>query len=399
MVRTEPEWTDVAARAEDLAGDIVEWRRHLHAHPELAFEEHETAAFVVERLQSVGCYEIHEAVAGTGVVADLPGRTGAPMVALRADMDALPINENPARPFRSVHPGRMHACGHDGHIAMLLGAAMLLPTLVSPASAGVRLLFQPSEETVGADGRSGAQRMVDEGALDGVRSVHALHLDPTIPVGAARLSSGYATAHVDTFHAVIKGAGGHGARPDATIDPIWMLGPVLGAIQSIVSRRVSPLDPAVLSVCRLEAGSALNAIPSEVVVEGTIRSFRPEVRAVLRDELERALALTRPLGGDFELRVETENPGVCNDAGACEELAQAARSLWSEFSFLGGPYGMLGEDFSFMAQRVPAAIAMIGCQPLGRAAELHSPDFDIDERALPIGAALLAATARIAGLS
>lgn len=399
MVHAETERTDVVARAEDLAGDIVGWRRHLHAHPELAFEEHETAAFVAERLRAVGRYEVREAVAGTGVVADLPGRPGAPMVALRADMDALPINENPTRSVRSAHPGRMHACGHDGHMAMLLGAATLLPTLVSPRSAGIRLLFQPSEETVGDDGRSGAQRMVDEGLLDGVRSVHALHLDPTIPVGTARLSSGYTMANVDTFHAVIKGAGGHGARPDATVDPIWMLGPVLGAIQSIVSRRVPPLDPAVLSVCRLEAGSAPNAIPSEVVMEGTIRSFRPEVRAVLREELERAFELSRPLGGDFELRVDMENPAVCNDAGACDELARALMSLWPQFSLLDGPYGTLGEDFAFMAQRVPAAIAMIGCQPPGGPTELHSPDFDIDERALPIGAALLAETARVASLS
>ena len=369
------------------------WRRHLHTHPELAFEERETAAFVADQLHRLGRYDIHEGVAGTGIMADLAGRPGAPLVALRADMDALPIEESQSHELRSVHPGRMHACGHDGHVAMLLGAAALLAEVTGPQDAGVRLLFQPSEETVGPDGRSGAQRMLDEGVLDGVGSVHAIHLDPSMPVGTARLSSGSAMAGVDTFRGVIKGTGGHGGRPEASVDPIWMLGPVLGVLQSIVSRRVPPLETAVLSVCRLAAGSAANAIPPEVLVEGTIRSFRPEVRNALRVELERAFALTRPLGGDYDLDVRSENPPVLNDPGACAEMAGALMALWPTFTLHDGPYGTLGEDFAFMAERVPAALAMLGCAPPSGPTELHSPDFAIDEGALPLGAAWLAETA------
>jgi amidohydrolase len=377
-----------------LARDVVAWRRHLHAHPELAFEELETAAYAAERLRSFGPYVVREGVAGTGVVADLPGPAGAPVIALRADMDALSVHETADVSFRSRVPGRMHACGHDGHVAMLLGAAAQLAR--SELRVGVRLLFQPSEETVGPDGRSGAQAMIGEGALDAVHSAFALHLEPSLPTGTIRLTTGPAMACLEVFRGTVRGAGGHGARPERTTDPVWMLAPILTALESIVSRRVSALDAAVLSIGRIAGGTTPNVIPSEIEIEGTLRTFTTEVRDLLRRELESALSISRTLGGDFDLEVRAENPVLDNDPAACAVVTEAIARLWPDMKVLAGPYGLLSEDFGFIAQEVPAALAMIGCAPPTGPVELHSPDFDLDERALMHGVELLSAIVRVA---
>ena len=398
-----PDGSTAVARAHRAAtralvpdDQIVQWRQHLHARPELGFEEHETAAFVADTLRALDAFTVREGMGGTGVVADLPGPAGAPIVALRADMDALPIQETADVPFRSQRPGRMHACGHDGHVAMLLGAASALARQAGGPRVGVRLLFQPCEETVGADGRTGAERMVAEGALDGVQRAFALHVDPSLPLGALRLASGPVMACVETFDGTIHGAGGHGARPERSADPVRVLGLTLAALHSIVSRRVSPLDSAVVSVGRVDAGTSANVIPEHVAIQGTLRSFAPEVRDVLRSEVERAFSLAVPLGGSFTLDIRSENPALVNDAGACGTVARAARSLSRDVTIVDGPYGMLGEDFAFIARRVPAAMTMLGCAP-SRASELHAPDFDLDERVLPLGAALLFEIVRVAG--
>jgi amidohydrolase len=377
-------------------GRVVRWRRELHARPELGFDEHETAAFVVERLGSLGGFTVRAGVAGTGVVADLPGPRGAPVLALRADMDALPIQETTEVPFRSQVPGRMHACGHDGHVAMLLGAAAVLAGAEARPASGVRLLFQPCEESVGDDGRSGAERMVAEGALDGVASAFALHLEPSLPLGTVRLASGPVMASVDTFSGSILGAGGHGARPERTVDPVSMLTSVLSALNSIVSRRVPPFEQAVVSVGRLSAGTSANVIPARVDVDGTLRSFTPDVRDLLRTEVERAFSVARALGGDYSLEVRAENPPLVNDPGAVALLRRAVGGLWPEAPIIDEPYGMLSEDFAFVAQVVPAAMAMLGCAP-SRPRELHSPDFDIDERVLGRGVDLLCEAVRLGG--
>lgn len=383
-------WTECVPRSLTSSPDepVIRWRRHFHAHPELGFEEHDTAAFVVDQLRELRALTVHEGVAGTGVVADLPGRPGAPVIALRADMDALPIDETTDLPFRSRAPGRMHACGHDGHIAMLLGAAFALATDGSNRGIGVRFLFQPCEETVGLDGRTGAQRMIDEGALEGVSSAFALHLEPSLPVGSLRLASGPVMACTEAFRGRIRGSGGHGARPERSADPVRMLAVTLMALHSIVSRRVSPLDSAVVSVCRITAGSAANVLPGIVDLEGTLRSLTPETRDLLRVEVEQAFSAVSALGGSYSLDIRPENPSLVNDAGACRTVAEAARALWTDVTIVEGPYGMLGEDFAFVAQRVPAAMAMLGCARAVRR-ELHTADFDLDERALLLGVALL----------
>lgn len=386
----------VHSAAQALQEEMRAWRRHLHARPELAFEEHETSDFIAAELERLGILQVRRGVGGTGVVADL--RSGAgPTVALRADMDALPIEESNSFAFRSRRPGRMHACGHDAHMAMLLGAAGIIQEMFAAGSlaGGVRLIFQPAEEAADAHGRTGAARMLEEGVLEGVDLALALHVNPAEPTGVVQLADGYAMASVDTFEGVIVGRGGHGGYPEQAIDPIWLLAPVLLALHGIVSRRVSPLDTAVVTVGKVMGGSATNVIPDEVVLEGTMRAYDPQTRALLESEVGRAFSLVHSLGGDYRLRVRHESPALRNApevnrlfVGALSALQPPVRVQWA-------PFGMGGEDFAFMAAAVPAAMAFLGCCPADRAPSgLHRPDFDLDERCLPIGAALLAESVR-----
>lgn len=386
----------VYGAAQALQEELRAWRRHLHARPELAFEEHETSAFVAAELQRLGFLQVRRGVGGTGVVADLRHGAG-PTIALRADMDALPIDERNRFAFRSQTPGRMHACGHDAHTAMLLGAAGILQPLFAQGSlaGGVRLIFQPAEEAADAQGRTGAARMLEEGVLEGVDLAMALHVHPHAPTGVVQLADGYAMASVDTFEAVIVGRGGHGGYPEQSVDPIWLLAPVLVALHGIVSRRVSPLETAVVTVGKVTGGRATNVIPDEVTLEGTMRAYEPRTRALLEAEVERALSLVRSLGGDYRLRVRHESPALRNDPEVNRLFVQALSALGGPTRVQWAPFGMGGEDFAFIAGAVPAAMAFLGCSPPDRTPSgLHTPDFDLDERCLPIGAALLAESVR-----
>ncbi|MEX6428760.1 MAG: M20 metallopeptidase family protein [Ferrimicrobium sp.] len=378
-------------RSAELVPQLIEWRRYLHTIPELAFEEYETAAFIVARLSEMGGFVIREQVGGTGVVADL--QVGqAPKILLRADMDALPVTEVNEENWASRNLGLMHACGHDAHMAMLLGAARLLSELVNEGydDLNVRLLFQPAEEAAGPDGVSGALRTIEDGALADVDASLAMHVEPAHELGVVRLGSGYVMASVDTFTGVIRGVGGHAARPEETVDPFWLLTPVLSAIQGIVGRRISPLESAVVSLCHVMGGDIGNVIPSDVMLEGTMRSFRPEVRERLYQELEAAFDLARDLGGEVDLDIRAESPPLYNDEGVRAKLLTAIASLELGDQILDGPYGLMGEDFAEFAARVPSAMVMLGCAPEVGAASLHSPTFGIDERVLERGAALLA---------
>ena len=276
-------------QANAIADQIVAWRREFHAHPELGFQEQRTAARVAEVLASLG-WQVRRGVGRTGVVADLGQRF--PRIALRADMDALPLQETNPVPYASQVPGVMHACGHDAHTAILLSVAEMLTQTNFPGS--IRLLFQPSEEVSDAEGVSGAPRMIQDGALDGVDAVLALHMDAYTATGNIRIESGPASGGVDSFRGRVIGHGGHGARPHQAVDPIYISAYVILALNGIVSRRIDPFDPAVISLGSLHGGQADNVIPDDVEITGTIRFLEPQVQEQLHAEIRRAFETAVP---------------------------------------------------------------------------------------------------------
>jgi amidohydrolase len=372
-----------------LQDTMVALRRRIHQHPELGFEEVETSRLVAETLASMGV-EVETGVAKTGVVAHL-GEAG-PIVALRADMDALPISEANLVPYASQVPGVMHACGHDAHTAMLLGAALLLSK--SNVSGRVRFLFQPCEEGTDAEGKSGAMRMVDEGAMRGVEAVIALHVDSRVDTGQVKVAEGPICAAADSFAATVLGSGCHGAFPHLGVDPVFISAQVITAIQGIVSRRLDPTEAAVVTVGCIHGGTTSNVIPAEVRLEGTIRSLSEDVRRQLWDELRRCFELARTLGGDFRLDIQGGFPVLTNDGEVVNLIRGVAAECLGEENVLPEKAEMGAEDFALLAEQAPGAMFSLGVKRVGSEQELqlHSPQFDIDEAALPIGAAILAGT-------
>ncbi len=378
------------AEAQAIKEQMVEWRRTIHQWPELGFDVHRTAALVTDTLAGLGI-EARSGVGKSGVVAYLGDGRG-PVIGVRADMDALPIQEENAVPYASQVPGKMHACGHDSHTAMLLGVATLLSQRNFPGQ--VRLLFQPSEEGGYDNGVSGAPRMISDGALDGVDAVIALHVHGTVETGTIMVDEGVVGAAVDTFRADILGRGGHGAYPHETLDPIWLTSQVLNALYAIPSRRISPLQPSVVTVGVVRGGTADNVIPNSVRLEGTLRSFDGGVREQLVQDVERAFQIVRAFGGDCDLRLERGYPPLVNAPAAAGWLRTVAGDLLGEASVRSGNVSMGAEDFAYMAQRAPGAMFGLGVKAPGAEPRyLHTPTFDLDEDALPIGAAILAETA------
>ena len=376
--------------ARSIAHRITAIRREIHKHPELGFEEARTAALVAEALGGLGA-RVRTQVGKTGIVADLGPETG-PIVALRADMDALPLQEETGADYASVEPGKMHACGHDAHVACLIGAAMILARL--PLERTVRFLFQPCEEREDAEGFGGAQRMIEAGALDGVTALLALHVNGSLETGRIGVESGFVTSAVDTFHARFLGLGGHGAHPDQAIDPIWITSQVLSALYAIPSRRIDPLARCALSIGRVRAGDAPNIIPATVQIEGTVRSFEPGVRARLIAEIERCCGIARTLGGDYELELVRGCPPICNDLRLTTLVAEVVTGLLGGEAVKGSMMSMASDDFAYMTTHIPGMMFHLGVRPPGeRPRRVHSPDFNLDEAALPIGAAVLAGSA------
>jgi len=375
-------------RAREIEEQLVTWRRDFHMHPELGFQEVRTAARVAEVLESLG-YRVRSGVGRTGVVAERG--QGSPIVGIRADMDALPIQEENDVPYASQVPGVMHACGHDAHTAIGLGVATLLAQEQFPGT--VRLLFQPAEEIEDEEGMSGAPRMIEDGAMEGVDVVLALHTDSDNPAGDISLEIGPSAAGVDTLYATIVGRGGHGAYPHKVVDPIYIAGHVILALHAIVSRRLDPCELGVLSIGSIHGGQADNVIPERVEISGTIRFVKPEVRERIHAEVERALGVARALGGDYELRIETGYPPMVNDAGVVDLLRQVATDLLGTEHISPPQPGMGSEDFAFFSNLAPGAMFSLGCQIEGDVREAHSPRFDVDERCLPVGAAVLAEAA------
>jgi amidohydrolase len=360
---------------EDVAADAVAWRRHLHAHPELSFHEHETARFVRERLGSLDGLELEQPTP-TSVVARLRAERPGPTLALRADMDALPIQEESGVEFASTVAGVMHACGHDGHTAMLLAVARLLAARRSELSGEIRFLFQHAEEVP----PGGAAELVAAGVLDGVDAVLGAHLISTLDVGKVVALEGPRSAAADTFSVRIHGRGGHAAFPHLTVDPVAISAQAISSLQHIASRTTSPLDNIVVSVTRIAGGTADNIIPEVVELGGTVRTYREEVRRSTREAMERILdGVTAAHGATAELDYRDGYAPVVNDA----RLAALVREEAGERAVEMEPL-MAGEDFSAYLRAAPGCFFLVGAGGEG-AFPHHHPRFTIDESALPVG--------------
>ncbi|HEX8992526.1 MAG TPA: M20 family metallopeptidase [Anaerolineales bacterium] len=369
--------------------ELIEWRRDFHMHPELGFRELRTSARVADELERLG-YRVRRGVGRTGVVADLGDEAGRCM-AIRADMDALPILEANDVPYRSQNDGTMHACGHDSHTAMALGAAALLAQEKFPGK--VRFLFQPSEEAGDEQGISGAPRMIEDGAMDGVHMVIALHVDPSTRVGNIHISDGASSGGVDSWYGRIIGKGGHGAKPEQTVDPFYLATHVMMALNAIVSRRIRPFDPAVVSVGTLNGGFTQNVIPAHVDISGTLRYTEMAVQQRIQEEIRHAFELTRTLGGDYELRFEIGAPPMMNHPDVARRIEEVAVGLLGREHVTPIPQELGAEDFGSFTQLAPGAMFTLGTRIEGDERYLHHPKLDLNEDALPIGTAILSETA------
>lgn len=382
-------------RAKLLQAEMSRLRRDIHAHPELAFQEVRTAALVAETLREIGGIEVRTNVGITGVVGSI-GTGDGPTIGIRADMDALPIIEASGVDFGSQTQGNMHACGHDSHTAILLGVAHLLKQefATGKLKGNVRFIFQPAEEATGGKHQSGAPMMMDDGALDGVDHMIALHVDSMSPLGKIGLKPGNNTAAVDSFKAWVTGTGGHGAYPHLGTDPLWMLIPIMTSLHSIVSRKVNPMHPAVVSLGVVRGGTVSNVIPAEVYLEGTLRSYDPGVRAQLLAEVESAIALSRHFGGDYRLEIEHGYPAGYNDPTVTSWMDAIASEYVGSDNIDRNRAGMGAEDFAYMQAKAPGTMIMLGAAYDDMKRGHHTPVFAINEAYMPLGAAILAETAR-----
>lgn len=387
--------SEAVNRAQALFTKLSEWRRELHMNPELSFQELHTAQFVSETLRAIDGMKVltgrQETGLLTGVIGILSSGEG-PTIAFRADMDALPILEETNQEYSSRNQGVMHACGHDAHTAILLGVAHVIAEKMKSdqLKGAVKFIFQPAEESTDEHGLTGAPHMIQAGALDGVDCVLALHVSPENRIGEVKVHDGHSMASVDVFEGRIFGTGGHAAYPHLGTDPIWILGPVLQAIHGIVSRKITPLEPGVVSVTQIHAGTTSNVIPTEVFIHGTLRSYNPDVRELLIAELEKALLITRALGGNYSFHVTRGEPALKNHATVNQWISQTINDLYPECKIIPEPFGLGGEDFGYMTQVVPGAMFFLGCALSdGVERDLHTPIFDIDERCLPMGVAIM----------
>jgi len=382
--------TNFLEKAQEIEHNIISWRREIHKNPELGFEEIQTANLVAKTLTDMGI-EAEVGVGRTGVVARIGDGNGK-KIGIRADMDALPIQEAVDLEFKSEVAGKMHACGHDAHTAMLLGVAQLLHDMPD-LSGEIRLLFQPSEERWDDDGISGATAMIDDSALEELDHVIALHVDSTEPVGNIKVGNGYVLAAVDSFYATIFGEGTHGASPHMGVDPIWIQAQVISALQGVRARQTDPTSASVITVGSVHAGSAPNIIPDKVEITGTIRSFSEDIREQLHSGLKQAFEISKVWGGDYELNISRGYPALYNDpsiAGIMRDIS--AQHVGKENTHIAVPK-MGAEDFSYMAQKAPGAMLFLGAKYDEQHRPHHSPIFAINEDSFKYGTAILAETA------
>ncbi|MDQ8732733.1 M20 aminoacylase family protein [Bradyrhizobium sp. LHD-71] len=377
----------IVNRVADLASDIAAWRQDIHAHPELLYEVHRTAAFVAERLKEFGCDEVVTGLGRTGVVGLIKGRKPAAAdgqeirtLGLRADMDALPLQEITGVPYASKNPGVMHACGHDGHTAMLLGAARYLAETRNFAG-DVAVIFQPAEE-----GGAGAKAMINDGLMDrfAIDQVYGMHNSPELAVGKFAIRRGPYMASMDEIHIAIEGIGGHAARPHKCIDPVLTGAQLVTSLQSIVSRSVDPLEAAVISMCQFHAGDALNIIPQTAKLAGTVRTLKPQVRDLIEKRMnevvEGVAALT---GAKIALDYDRGYPVLVNHAAQTDIAARVASEVAGADNVKTTVPPIMGaEDFAYMLEERPGAFIFIGN---GDSAGLHNPAYNFNDDAIVFG--------------
>ena len=377
------ELNDIHALVEQVTDEVVGWRRHLHQNPELSFEEDNTSQFVYDTLSTFGGLELSRPTR-TSVMARLKGHQPGAVLAIRADMDALPITEENTFEFVSSVPGKMHACGHDGHTAMLLGTAKILSQMPEKIHGEVRFIFQHAEEL----NPGGAQQMVDAGVMEGVDEVIGIHLISLIPVGKVVVKSGPFMAAPDTFHITIKGKGGHAASPHECVDPLLIGAQLVVNLQHIVSRNTDPLDPLVVSVTEFHAGTATNIIPDTVNLAGTVRSFNAELRKDVPEWMERIVkGITEAHGAEYDFRYENGYRPVINDESVTEKVRKALIELFGEETVVEGKPVMGAEDFSAYQSVVPGTFFNVGAGNVDKGITYphHHPKFTVDEDALPVG--------------
>jgi amidohydrolase len=374
----------IVNRVADLQPDIQAWRQDIHAHPELLYDVHRTAAFVADRLREFGCDEVATGLGRTGVVGVIKGRKPAGksdirVIGLRADMDALPIEEATHLAYASRTPGKMHACGHDGHTAMLLGAARYLAETRNFAGDAV-VIFQPAEE-----GGAGAAAMIKDGLMDrfGIDQVYGMHNGPGIPIGSFAIRSGPIMASTDAIDILIEGLGGHAARPHKCIDSVLVGAELITALQSIVSRSIDPLESAVISMCEFHAGNARNVIPQTAVLRGTVRTLTAEVRELVEKRVREVVAgVAQITGAKIDLVYERGYPVVVNHAQQTEFATQVAKEVAGDANVHEMPPLMGAEDFAYMLQQRPGAFIFCGN---GNSAGLHHPAYNFDDNAIVFG--------------
>ena len=374
----------IVNRVADLQPDIQAWRRDIHQNPELLYDVHRTAAFVADRLREFGCDEVATGLGRTGVVGVIKGRKPAgkgdlKVIGLRADMDALPIEEATDLPYASRTPGKMHACGHDGHTAMLLGAARYLAETRNFAGDAV-VIFQPAEE-----GGAGADAMIKDGLMDrfGIEQVYGMHNGPGLPVGSFAIRSGPIMAATDSIDIKIEGLGGHAARPHKCIDSVVVGSQLITALQSIVARTVDPLDSAVISICEFHAGNARNVIPQSAELKGTIRALTPEVRTLVEKRLREVIdGVARMTGAKIDLDFERGYPVTVNHAAQTDVATEVAREVAGAANVHETPPMMGAEDFAYMLEARPGAFIFCGN---GNSAGLHHPAYNFNDDAIVFG--------------
>jgi amidohydrolase len=374
----------IVNRVADLQPDIQAWRRDIHAHPELLYDVHRTAAFVADRLREFGCDEVATGLGRTGVVGVIKGKRPAgkgdmKVIGLRADMDALPIEEETNLPYASKTPGKMHACGHDGHTAMLLGAARYLAETRNFAGDAV-VIFQPAEE-----GGAGAAAMIKDGLMDrfGIQQVYGMHNGPGIPVGSFAIRPGPIMAATDSIDIEIEGLGGHAARPHICIDSVMVGSQLITALQSIVSRSVDPLESAVISICEFHAGNARNVIPQTAVLRGTVRTLTPEVRQLVEKRVREVVAgVAQITGAKIELNYERGYPVTVNHDSQTDLATRIAKEIAGADNVHETPPMMGAEDFAYMLEARPGAFIFCGnCNSAG----LHHPAYNFNDEAIVYG--------------
>ena len=381
----------IKSLAQAYKQEVIDLRRHLHAHPELSFKEYETATFVAEKLKEIGINEI-ESKATTGWSALIKGKNPEKkVVALRADMDALPIIEANEVPYKSQNPGVMHACGHDAHTASLLGAAKILNEVRDEFEGTIKLIFQPGEEII----PGGASLMIKDKVLENPRpnSILGQHVMPMIPAGKVGFRSGLYMASTDELYLTIKGKGGHGAMPETFIDPVLISAHLLVALQQIVSRVANPKIPSVLSFGRVEALGATNIIPNEVKIQGTFRTLDEAWRAKAHEKMRQiAEGIVEGMGGKLDFEIRKGYPFLKNEPALTARSVEAARAYLGAENVLDLDIWMAAEDFAFFSQEVDGCFYRLGTrnEARGITSGVHTSTFDIEEEALEIGAGLMA---------